>query len=258
MHLKIGLLGLSDNAATPTLIHELHRLGRPVDVAFLQRPDLSTQWKRFRRKLRGAGVAATAARVMYAASVRLLPRRRPQGHSSGVLHGAKEVHVVRDFNAPECRQLVRDADLDVLLLCTDTMIGRGTFSLPRYGTLNAHPGWIPAYRGLGSILRMLEDGVAPAISVHLVDEGVDTGPLLIRETLPVAMPIDGPDAERRWLAEQARLFVAAIELIETRQARPVDTFMERSNMTRGFSASEARAIYARARTTQGSLRAMRP
>lgn len=257
MALKIGLLGLSDNAATPTLINELHRLGRPVDVAFLQRPDLSTQWRRFKRKLLAAGIAAAASRVIYAASARLSPKQRLQNPSEDGMHPAREVRYVKDFNSVECREQLRDADLDLLLLCTDTMIGRGTFSLPRFGTLNAHPGWIPAYRGLGSVLRMLQDGVAPAISVHFVDEGVDTGPLLLRETLPVAIAIGGAEAERRWLAEQARMFVAAIELIETHQVRPIDTFLERSNMTRGFPASEARAIHAHARKNAGALRAMR-
>jgi hypothetical protein len=254
MGLRIGLLGMPDNSATRVLLLELHRLGRRPDIVILLEPDINTQWRRLKRKLRAGGLLATASRIAYALSTRMFGNQGQQ--NSEVVPWPPEIHYVRNFNNKKCRWLIRNADLDILLLSTDSMIGRRTFSLPRYGTLNAHPGWIPAYRGLGSMLCMARDGIAPAISVHLVDEGVDTGPLILRKTIDPVVVERGDEAEHIYFIEQARMFVRVIDMIEQGKASPIDTFLEQSNMTRGIQAKEARTIQAKVRSRQHDLQSM--
>ena len=242
MALRIGLLGMVDNVATPLLLSDLDRLGHLPRVVFLLKPDLRTHRRRLMRKLRGAGLAATVSRVADALTGPVLARSVPVRQSE--VPAAYDVHIVRDFNALPCRQLIQEARLDLLLLSTDTMLKRETFTLPRIGCLNAHPGWLPAYRGLGSMSAMIRDGLAPAISVHFIDEGVDTGPTLIRESIDQLAARGGDKAERFLISESARMFAAAIERIERGDSDSIDTFLEPSNMTRGTPAKEARALQA--------------
>jgi methionyl-tRNA formyltransferase len=228
---------MADNLSTRVILAEFARLECRPDVVFLQYPGPRGQWRRAVRKLRSSGPRATLQRILVAA------RSRFSASRADTIAWLCTVYRVADPNSEETRRLIRREDLDLLLIVTDTLLGRGTFSIPRLGTLNAHPGWLPGYRGLGSIARMLRDGIAPAVSVHLVDEGVDTGPIVLREHGDSAMALEGTEGEIACYREQARLFARAVELFETGRVAPIDAFLEPSSMARGLSAAETRAIY---------------
>ena len=52
--------------------------------------------------------------------------------------------------------------------------------------VNVHPSLLPAVPGLRAIERAVEAGVLETgVTVHLVDEGIDTGPVLRQEPVPV-------------------------------------------------------------------------
>jgi len=52
--------------------------------------------------------------------------------------------------------------------------------------VNVHPSLLPAFPGLNAIQAALDAGVeTTGITVHLVDEGLDTGPVLAQEALPL-------------------------------------------------------------------------
>lgn len=249
MRLRVGLLGMADNLSARVIVAELARLGRPVDVVFLAHAGVRAQWRRVFRKLRAAGPAATLQRAALA-----LKWRRPAAVASvdaNPIPCGATVHHVGEVNAEETRRRIRAEQLDVMLIVTDTMLERGTFSIPRLGTLNAHPGWLPRYRGLGATMCMLRDGLVPAISVHLVDDGVDTGPVLVREAVTPEIALEGIAADLACYREQARMFARALALFEIGQAIPIDTFLEPSSMARALPAAEARKIYAALR--QGRL-----
>lgn len=51
--------------------------------------------------------------------------------------------------------------------------------------VNIHPSLLPLYPGIDSYKRAFEDGVSESgVTVHIVDEGVDTGPVLFQEKFP--------------------------------------------------------------------------
>lgn len=83
--------------------------------------------------------------------------------------------------------------------------------LARFGgrVLNTHPALLPSFPGIGSVAvrQALEHGVKLAGStLHLVDEGTDTGPIVAQVAVPV-LPDDTPDTlfERIKEAERAQL-----------------------------------------------------
>lgn len=59
--------------------------------------------------------------------------------------------------------------------------------------LNVHPSLLPAFPGLGAQRQALEHGVkVSGCTVHFVDEGLDSGPIVVQKAVPVA---DGDTAE---------------------------------------------------------------
>lgn len=80
--------------------------------------------------------------------------------------------------------------------------------------LNVHPALLPAFPGLHAQRQALEYGVrVTGATVHFVDEGVDTGPIVLQAAVPV---LDGDTEETlatRILVEEHRLYPEAIRLV---------------------------------------------
>jgi phosphoribosylglycinamide formyltransferase-1 len=77
--------------------------------------------------------------------------------------------------------------------------------------LNIHPSLLPAFPGLDTHARALAAGVAEhGCTVHLVTAGVDEGPILAQAVVPVRPGEDEASLAARVLAEEHRIFPAAI------------------------------------------------
>jgi phosphoribosylglycinamide formyltransferase-1 len=79
--------------------------------------------------------------------------------------------------------------------------------------LNIHPSLLPAFPGLHAQRQALEHGAKVAgATVHFVDEGVDTGPIVLQATVPIE-PTDTEEMlAARILVEEHRLYPEAIRL----------------------------------------------
>jgi phosphoribosylglycinamide formyltransferase-1 len=79
--------------------------------------------------------------------------------------------------------------------------------------LNIHPSLLPAFPGLHAQRQALEHGVKVAgATVHFVDEGTDTGPIVLQAAVPV-LPGDTEEAlSQRVLAEEHRIYPEAVRL----------------------------------------------
>lgn len=80
--------------------------------------------------------------------------------------------------------------------------------------LNIHPSLLPAFPGTDVHRRVLEHGVkVSGLTVHFVDEGVDSGPIVLQETVHVR---DGDTPERlaaRILGREHRAYSRAVALV---------------------------------------------
>jgi phosphoribosylglycinamide formyltransferase-1 len=80
--------------------------------------------------------------------------------------------------------------------------------------VNVHPSLLPAFPGVRSIERAVEHGVkVTGVTVHFVDEGVDSGPIILQEPLELTYPLAVDEVERRVHEIEHRLLPRAVRLI---------------------------------------------
>jgi methionyl-tRNA formyltransferase len=98
-----------------------------------------------------------------------------------------EPHITRDANSAASTAFVRDCRPDVVLMATFHQILRQPLiEVPALAFLNVHCSLLPEYRGPDPIGTALRGGVAyTGVTVHRVDEGVDSGEILAQERIAV-------------------------------------------------------------------------
>jgi phosphoribosylglycinamide formyltransferase-1 len=94
------------------------------------------------------------------------------------LDGEAEQHVIE-------RLKMHGADV-VVLAGFMRMVKSGLLQAYRGRIVNIHPSLLPAFPGLHSWQQAIEYGVkVTGCTVHFVDEGMDTGPIILQRTVPV-------------------------------------------------------------------------
>ena len=80
--------------------------------------------------------------------------------------------------------------------------------------LNIHPSILPAFPGLDAQRQAIESGVSHSgCTVHFVDEGVDTGPIIVQETVKIKNDDTEETLSKRILAKEHKAYVKAVKLI---------------------------------------------
>jgi phosphoribosylglycinamide formyltransferase-1 len=97
----------------------------------------------------------------------------------------------------------------------------------RNRVVNIHPALLPAFPGLDAIGQALDAGVeTTGVTVHFVDEGVDTGPAIVQREVPVPAGRDRDALEEAIHAVEHELYPEAIRMI-ARGAVRIDADDER-------------------------------
>jgi phosphoribosylglycinamide formyltransferase-1 len=86
--------------------------------------------------------------------------------------------------------------------------------------VNVHPALLPAFPGLDAIGQALAAGVeTTGVTVHFVDEGVDTGPPILQRQVAVPASGDREELEKAVHAVEHRLYPEAIRMIAEGRVR---------------------------------------
>jgi len=80
--------------------------------------------------------------------------------------------------------------------------------------LNIHPSILPAFPGLDAQRQAIESGASHSgCTVHFVDEGVDTGPILVQETVKIKNDDTEETLSKRILAKEHKAYPEAVRLV---------------------------------------------
>ena len=113
----------------------------------------------------------------------------------------------------------RGADLVVLAgymqLLSPALVGRFANRI-----VNVHPALLPSFPGLDAVQQALDHGVKiTGVTVHFVDEGVDSGPIILQRPIPVPLDRQWQTLEDAIHATEHALLPEAIKLIAQGRVR---------------------------------------
>ncbi|MGA8184452.1 MAG: phosphoribosylglycinamide formyltransferase [Terriglobia bacterium] len=110
---------------------------------------------------------------------------------------------------------LRDAQVDLVCLAGFMRILSPVFVRAFPGRiLNIHPALLPAFPGLDAQKQALDYGVKfTGCTVHIVDEGMDTGPIVLQAVVPVLDDDTVETLSARILKEEHRIYSEAVCLM---------------------------------------------
>ena len=170
----------------------------------------------------GPASAAAEARVVLVVSDRREAGALALAREAGV--GAVHLVFGRDregFEAAAQRELERHG-ADVIALAGFMRVLSPAFTAAWRGRLvNVHPSLLPSFPGLHAVRQALAAGVdRSGCTVHFVDAGVDTGPVIERRDVPVLPGDDEASLQARIQAVEHEAFPAALRAVLRGDAYP--------------------------------------
>ena len=129
---------------------------------------------------------------------------------------------VGQLDTPHARATLAALQPDAICVaCYPRRFPASLLSHPRLGCLNVHPSLLPSYRGPEPLFHAFRNGEpSTGVTVHLMDQRLDTGPILLQEAIDLPDGIDGDDVERRCARLGGRLLVDALAGLSARMLDP--------------------------------------
>ena len=145
------------------------------------------------------------------------PPDRPGGRGRGdrmppvkvrALELGLKVHQPDSFRSSQARAELANLHPDVIVVAAyGKLLPSAVLETAPHGCLNLHPSLLPSYRGPSPVSSAIVDGLEETgVTLMLLDEGMDTGPVIARRTYPVS-----PDDTAETLT--AALFKLGSELL---------------------------------------------
>jgi len=150
---------------------------------------------------------------------RALERARAAGIETGVFPRVE--YADREARDAAMGDWIDSRGADLVVLAGYMQLLSGPFVARfRDRIVNVHPALLPAFPGLDAIGQALDAGVeVTGVSVHFVDEGVDTGPVIARREVAVPAGRDRAALEEAIHATEHELFPEAIRMIAAGRVR---------------------------------------
>jgi methionyl-tRNA formyltransferase len=130
---------------------------------------------------------------------------------------------VENINDTTCISFIRQHAPDLIAVCGTTVIQPEVFVLAPLGAINIHTGITPEYRSADPVFWALYNGEPDkvGVTIHFVDRGIDTGPILGQAVVPVYAEDSLPLIKARCVQRGAELYLEALGDIEAQNAHIV-------------------------------------
>ena len=121
----------------------------------------------------------------------------------------------KKINSEETCKLVEDAQPDLCVISHfERLIKQPLLGIPKMGFINLHPSLLPEYRGMSPQHWPIINGDKEAgITIHYVDEGTDTGNIILQKRFPLKGNEYVKDLQKIWMNFYQSVMIEAIEKI---------------------------------------------
>ena len=146
----------------------------------------------------------------------VLPATGAGEHDHPIDHVARAAGIpiisLPDLRSPDAvRRLAGVAPDALVVACFPWKLPAAVRALARLGGINVHPSLLPALRGPEPVFWALRRGDRrTGVTLHLLDAGFDTGPILAQEAIDIPSGIRAPDLETRLAELGASMLVPAL------------------------------------------------
>ncbi len=130
------------------------------------------------------------------------------------------VHLTERADA-ETIDLVQRAEPDVIVVNSwYTWMPAELYNLPPHGTLNLHDSLLPEFTGFSPVLWALISGASETgLTVHRMDQGLDTGDILVQRALPIGPTDTGTELVLRGMELIPSVLQEALHALESGTAQ---------------------------------------
>lgn len=133
------------------------------------------------------------------------------------------VELSKNINSEEYIAKMKEYDVDLFVSMSFNQIFRTEMiNLPKYKTINCHAGKLPFYRGR-NILNwvLINDEKEFGITAHYLDEGIDTGDIILQEVYPITDEDDYGTLLSRAYEGCADVIYRAIKMIQSGEVKRI-------------------------------------
>jgi methionyl-tRNA formyltransferase len=110
----------------------------------------------------------------------------------------------------------------ICVACFPWRLPAGVLEIPRLGSLNVHPSYLPDNRGPDPLFWTFKRGDAmTGVTIHMMDESLDTGPVLLQERIDVPDGISERALDEQLASRGARLLSQALIGLASGSLKPV-------------------------------------
>lgn len=126
------------------------------------------------------------------------------------------LHQPLSLKSEEARRPIVESRPDIMVVAAYGLIlPQAALDIPRLGCLNIHASLLPRWRGAAPIQRAILAGDAETgITIMRMEAGLDTGPMLLKESLPIAAADTAGSLHDKLASLGARLIVEALARLE--------------------------------------------
>jgi len=148
----------------------------------------------------------------------------PPVKRAALAHGIPVIQPERIKANAEFRERLEAVQPDaILVVAYGRIIPRWMLDLPRLGCINLHGSLLPKYRGAAPIQWAVANGeTVTGVTTMRIDEGLDTGPMLLAEKLRIAPEETAADLYQSLAGIGARLMVKTLHDLESGTLTPVE------------------------------------
>lgn len=147
-----------------------------------------------------------------------------------IKHGIEVFQPVK-LRLPESVEVLRSYNADMFVVAAfGQILSQEVLDMPKYGCINIHASLLPAYRGAAPIQWAILDGLQETgVTIMQMDAGIDTGDILMQETLVIESTDTGESLFEKLSILGAKAIVKAIPMIEAGTLIPVKQDDSKSN-----------------------------
>lgn len=185
----------------------------PLNVVFMGTPDFSVPALE--------RIIAAGHKVLAVYSQPPRPAGRGMADRKSPVHLAAEAHGIPvrtppSLKKPEEQEAFANLNADAaIVIAYGLLLPKAILDAPRFGCFNLHASKLPRWRGAAPIQRAIMAGdMETAVMVMHMDEGLDTGPVCLSETIPIDQHITAGELHDILSARGAALTAAALAQLE--------------------------------------------